>query len=42
MVVLNTSKDNERLLIELDKLEGKIRQEVLANDQSEFTEEHVE
>ncbi|CAF1257624.1 unnamed protein product [Adineta ricciae] len=42
MVVLNTSKDNERLLVELDKLERKIRQEVLANDQSEFTEEHVE
>ncbi|UJR24832.1 hypothetical protein I4U23_006204 [Adineta vaga] len=41
MVIFNTSKDSERLLIELDKLEQRIRKEITKQDQSEFTEEHI-
>lgn len=42
MVILNTRKENEKLAVELLKLEQQIRKEVLAHDHSEFTEEHVE
>ncbi|CAF1413192.1 unnamed protein product [Adineta steineri] len=42
MIVIKTNKENEKLLIELDKLEEKIKQEIISNDQSEFTEEHVQ
>jgi hypothetical protein len=42
MVVMKTSKQNEKLLGELDKLEKRIRQDIISHDQSEFTEEHVE
>ena len=39
---MKTNKQNETLLSELDILEGRIKQEILSEDQTEFAEENVE
>jgi hypothetical protein len=42
MDVAKTNKQNETLLGELELLEGRIKQEIITHDQSEFAEENVE
>jgi hypothetical protein len=42
MDIIKTNKQNETLLHELDKLEEKIKEEIISHDQSEFAQENVE
>jgi hypothetical protein len=42
MDVMKINKQNETLFDEVHNLEGKIREEILSHDQSEFAEDNVE